>query len=750
MKMLHEHRIETLAAIRPDKKSEVILYGANIGAHDSPVSYTKAITAMIPDRYPASAGGILLGMTNGAFRDRDGDFWRIEAENLRRLFDAHVQQRLVDRSIQHLSVFAAAPQPLLMLLGFLLSDIPAADVYQLHREPPDWRWQDHPDGFQYIVEEPSTLSGPPALVLSLSATITDTRIASVLPNGVSIWRVTIDRPHNDFLKSRQQLRLFRETVRPLMDRIKTRHGENAVLHVFPAVPVAIAVDMGRIIMPKADLPLRIFDELDVPPSKYENAKERYDAVGSWLNEEGSKLVPYDLKIYPQGSFALGTAVRPLGDEDYDVDAVCLLQLMKDDLTQRNLKDMIGDRLKAHGTYAHMLDPKEGGRRCWTLKYADESKFHLDILPAIPDEYGWLVAMGIPKEQAQHAICITDKKTWNSNADWPKSNPQGYVEWFKRRMRVMLEEQRRIIAKATSKDVQDIPDYEVRTPLQRVIQLLKRHRDLRFNKDEDKPISIIITTLAARSYNNEAALIEALLNIAPGMRRAIENRNGVWWVPNPVNPQENFADKWAETPRKAKIFFEWLDAVSRESNALLTEQGFVKVEEYLTKSYGQRESSAAMKKYDSRTRHTVNLIDAMSGLGSPVISKTRLPSRFDVPHRERPRWTLALRYEVNISARASSDGFRTFSFNSNSRPLQKHFSLRFEASTNTPRPFVIYWQVVNTGDEATMANGLRGNIFSGNLIQKETTLYQGTHWIECFIVKDGRCMARSGEFLVNIG
>jgi len=260
MKMLHEHRIETLAAIRPDKKSEVILYGANIGAHDSPVSYTKAITAMIPDRYPASAGGILLGMTNGAFRDRDGDFWRIEAENLRRLFDAHVQQRLVDRSIQHLSVFAAAPQPLLMLLGFLLSDIPAADVYQLHREPPDWRWQDHPDGFQYIVEEPSTLSGPPALVLSLSATITDTRIASVLPNGVSIWRVTIDRPHNDFLKSRQQLRLFRETVRPLMDRIKTRHGENAVLHVFPAVPVAIAVDMGRIIMPKADLPLRIFDE----------------------------------------------------------------------------------------------------------------------------------------------------------------------------------------------------------------------------------------------------------------------------------------------------------------------------------------------------------------------------------------------------------------------------------------------------------------------------------------------------------
>ena len=45
-----------------------------------------------------------------------------------------------------------------------------------------------------------------------------------------------------------------------MDRMKFRHGEQALIHVFPAMPVALAVDFGRIIMPKADLPLRIYDE----------------------------------------------------------------------------------------------------------------------------------------------------------------------------------------------------------------------------------------------------------------------------------------------------------------------------------------------------------------------------------------------------------------------------------------------------------------------------------------------------------
>jgi hypothetical protein len=260
MKMVHERRVEIVTGIADNKQSYMLLYGANVGDHSFPLSYQKAACAMLPDYYPADTTPIALGMVNSSFRDRDGDFWRIESTQLRSMVAQHVRPRLANGTIEHLSVFAFAPQPLAILLGFLLSDIPTAEVYQLHREPPDWKWQDHPAGFDYVVDEPQVMSGPPALVLALSATITDDRVISVVKDGATIWRVTIPDPHNDFLKSRQQLRQFRERMRLLMDQIKARHGQDAVLHVFPAVPVAIAVEMGRIIMPKADLPLRLYDE----------------------------------------------------------------------------------------------------------------------------------------------------------------------------------------------------------------------------------------------------------------------------------------------------------------------------------------------------------------------------------------------------------------------------------------------------------------------------------------------------------
>jgi hypothetical protein len=259
MKALHERRIEITTAIGPDKQSHILLYGANIGLHSSPLSFGKAADAMLPDRYPSDLHPLTLGMINSSFTDRDAAFWQLENSHLRNMVAQQVRPRLAQGSISHLSIFALAPQPLLMLLGFLHSDIPAAEVYQLHREPLDWRWQDRPAGFRLVVEEPEQTSGPPALVLSLSATITDDRIRAVLDDA-TIWRVTTPAPNNDLLKSREQAREFRTQLRVLMDRIKLRHGEKAEIHIFPAMPVAFAVDLGRIIMPKADLPLRIYDE----------------------------------------------------------------------------------------------------------------------------------------------------------------------------------------------------------------------------------------------------------------------------------------------------------------------------------------------------------------------------------------------------------------------------------------------------------------------------------------------------------
>ena len=381
------------------------------------------------------------------------------------------------------------------------------------------------------------------------------------------------------------------------------------------------------------------DEIEVPPSKYREAQDRYNAVGAWLGEDDSELSDFDPTIYPQGSFALGTAVRPLGEDQYDVDSVCLLQIARHQITQKALKELVGARLKhPKSRYKDMIKPKQGGRRCWTIQYADASKFHLDVLPAIPDDYGWLLALGVRLEWAESAICITDRKTWGTNPDeWPRSNPKGYSAWFKDRMRIRLEEAKYAMAVELRAEVEDIEDFAVRTPLQRLVQLLKRHRDVRYNGDDDKPISIIITTLAAQAYNNEASIDEAILNVVPRMRCHIEKQGNSLWVPNPVNPQENFADKWAEQPRKARLFYEWLRTLEQEYQDLLTDRGFEKIGDYLSEAFGQRDSKAAMEKFGARSRQPSTSAKLSSGVVIPRKSDQPTKPQIELPRNPSKPW-----------------------------------------------------------------------------------------------------------------
>lgn len=260
MKRKHEERIELLTSLTENKRSHVLLYGANVGQHHAPVSWGKAVQAMLPNRYPAEKPAFELGLKNSSFHDHEESYWLIERENLRRQFNQAVKPRLAARHVEDFSVFAIAPQPLLIELGRLLSDIPATEIYQLHREPPNWIWQEHASGFGYILQEPNMRNETVALNLSMSATIDNSRITNVLGNDVSTWTLTIENPNNDFLKSREQLSLFRQEFRQVLDRIKAIHGQDAILHLFPATPVSIAIEIGRVWMPKADLRIRIYDQ----------------------------------------------------------------------------------------------------------------------------------------------------------------------------------------------------------------------------------------------------------------------------------------------------------------------------------------------------------------------------------------------------------------------------------------------------------------------------------------------------------
>lgn len=262
MRAAHERRIELVGAIAPEKSSHILLYGANIGDHSSPLNYAEAASALFPERYPAADRAIELSVHNSSFCDRDAGFWQNEAFELRRKFDRQVRLPIAEGAIRHLSVFAIAPQPLLVLLGSLLGDIVPSDVYQRHREPTTWEWPPEGETPAFRLTRPTSVEGPAALVFEVSATVKVERIQQVLGEKVSVWSIGVPAPHNDVMKSRRQQAEFRAFVRTALDQIKSVHGQTATLHVFPAMPVSVAVELGRVRMPKADMPWLVYDQVN--------------------------------------------------------------------------------------------------------------------------------------------------------------------------------------------------------------------------------------------------------------------------------------------------------------------------------------------------------------------------------------------------------------------------------------------------------------------------------------------------------
>jgi hypothetical protein len=257
-KKKHEDRIEIVTGIASNKKSHVVMYGANIGQESSPLVFHDCVAAMFPEWYPANEKPVLLSMQS-SLRDNGNAYWQAENTHLEEEFKSIIARYAKHDECKHFSIFALAPQPLLIKLGSLLTDKLDVETFQPHREPKGWRWQPPSNDFEFIVNEPDYKSAQPVLLLSLSDNVDHARVNSVVDQNASIWEVTIDSPHNDFLQSKYQLMLFRQAIRKLMVDIKNHHGNTTPLHIFPVMPVSCCVELGRARMPKADMDWIIYD-----------------------------------------------------------------------------------------------------------------------------------------------------------------------------------------------------------------------------------------------------------------------------------------------------------------------------------------------------------------------------------------------------------------------------------------------------------------------------------------------------------
>ncbi|HIP11150.1 MAG TPA: nucleotidyltransferase [Arcobacter sp.] len=376
--------------------------------------------------------------------------------------------------------------------------------------------------------------------------------------------------------------------------------------------------------------------LDLTPTQYRLAESRYKAVGKWLSNgeyclfgTGKRQCFKDGDIYPQGSIRLETTVKPIGQNEFDIDLVFFTpNISSDNITPKFLKELIGNRLKEHETYKNMLTETNRG---WCINYADE--FHLDITPSLDKQ----------DEPYNTSELVADSKLKN----YMTANPKGYSEWFDNSSLVIpvfkmtrelfkselaFSMESRTINDSVA-EIESLPEHEpTKLLLKRFIQIFKRHRDIMFEGKADAPISVIITTLATKSYlfciqnfnyDNEYDL---MLDTLKYMKKYIDIKYGLYWIENPTINSENFAEKWNEKLIKKRNFDTWHDNCNQFFNKFHIDMGQDVFLDSIEEGFGRKPTELIREKYiqkldDNRKNELIKASATVTATSTPIKAKS---------------------------------------------------------------------------------------------------------------------------------
>jgi SMODS domain-containing protein len=318
--------------------------------------------------------------------------------------------------------------------------------------------------------------------------------------------------------------------------------------------------------------------LQLTPTQYRLAEERYRAVGSWLGDPASTLAVLRPIIYPQGSMALQTTVKPREAEEFDLDLVLQVEPISQDPLV--LYEQVYRRLADHGAYIQQL---ERMKRCIRLNYSGE--FHLDILPARAD-----------RSRGGTAVQVPDRKL----EQWMPSNPLGYRDWFEERCTLAV-----LLKEAMQEPLPPNAPATLKAVLKRAVQLIKRRRDMVFADYDDAPRSVVLTTLAARCYSGEPSVSGALLATLKAIVGEIEAASPERVVVvNPTNPAERFCEAW--TTETYDEFTRFIYAFQQEAEALAAARGLAEIGRRLNVMFGEQVGVRAMNEYLTKVTEARNV------------------------------------------------------------------------------------------------------------------------------------------------
>jgi hypothetical protein len=270
IKIDHESWVRRMTGLERARGTAVLRVIGDV--HGVPVELTKATCAdavvECEDRFPEfplsyDEYGVEIDLRGIPGEAAPGaEFW---ASASRRI-DEVLQHKLADAvrgsgQVRHISVFAFARLPLLMHLGARLDDTTPVTVYDRHRDSQSWVWpsSDVRAAFATGWPERPAPGDEAVLVLNVSGSIQTGELPEDLA-GLPRFEITATHttPSPGILRSLGDLIEFSNTLRTLFATIEARDKHIRRLHVFAALPVSAAVELGRVHVPHVHPDLAIY------------------------------------------------------------------------------------------------------------------------------------------------------------------------------------------------------------------------------------------------------------------------------------------------------------------------------------------------------------------------------------------------------------------------------------------------------------------------------------------------------------
>ena len=268
MKQRHEDRIQRLYDIDETKDSVAIVLRHPIKGIHAPQFSDRDVQAAILTNsdfcHAPSEHVVQLDYRKRAAREGDQAYWQELVKELKHDFESqmHLASLKGQTGPAHLSVFAFAPMPLNMQLGALIGNKVEASTFQWDRTAESWKFraqrQLERQGISFDNIPPAE-GRDLAVAMSLSGEVKPAAVRQAV-NDANFVRFGVPNPSPALVEDADDVRHFRSRFTAFMAEV--RNQGYARMHVFPAMPLSLSIELGRQLLPHADPAIGVWDLQD--------------------------------------------------------------------------------------------------------------------------------------------------------------------------------------------------------------------------------------------------------------------------------------------------------------------------------------------------------------------------------------------------------------------------------------------------------------------------------------------------------